>query len=64
MKKLLQKILNIFGYFRIEQLKSGTGVCGLCRKSIPNLIYIDDPSDNWADVGICDECIKEDEKRR
>lgn len=57
MKKLVQKILNRYGYYRIDQLTSGKGSCGLCGKTIPDLIYVNNPSDNWSDIGICEECL-------
>lgn len=55
---MIQKLLNRYGFYRINQLKVG-GMCGCCGKRVPKLIWFDN-GDGWDDIGICDECLKED----
>ncbi len=51
---LFQKILNGFGYYKIEQLKAG-GHCGLCGKWKADMIVLK----GWA-WGICDDCLNKE----
>lgn len=53
---MIKKLLNKFGYYKINQLAVG-GMCGCCGKKMPKLIYIKYENDNWADIGICNECL-------
>lgn len=52
---MFQKLLNYFGYYKIEQLGVG-GMCGCCGTELPKQIYVKNEKDNWCDIGICDKC--------
>jgi hypothetical protein len=57
-RSVINKILNRLGYFKLSQLKAG-GICGCCGKFDPEIIWVDyNDGDNWADIGICEKCLK------
>lgn len=51
---MVKKILNRFGYYKLNQLKVG-GMCGCCGKSILTWVWMD-CGDSWDDIGLCSDC--------